>query len=147
MELIVGLIFVAVGTVFVILSLWDLFDAFACRSWKTADGVIVVSDLERSADSDGVSYRAEISYRYRVNGEELVASRARFGDRMNTSWSKPAVRLVTKYPVGKEVTVLYNPENPNEAVLEPGLTLYIAAGLAIGSIFVVIGALAMRAGV
>ena len=105
----------------------------------------MVADLQRSRDSDsGPTYRAEIGYRYNVGEREFVGSRARFGDRIYLSWSKPALRLVRKYRVGTEVDVHFNPNDPSEAVLEPGLSGLVLAGLAFGSVFVAMGVLVLR---
>jgi hypothetical protein len=104
------------------------------------DGIVVVSDLQRShGDEGGYMYRAEISYRYTVNGTEFVASRPRFGSRISLSWSAPAVRMTRKYPVGSHVTVFYDSEDPGEAVLEPGVTTFVWMSLAGGVMFLVLG--------
>jgi len=70
----IGMLFAALGAGVIVWSLWNLVQAFGSRKWETTEGVVLVSDLQRSRDSDGgVMYRPEISYRYTVQGHEFVA--------------------------------------------------------------------------
>ena len=95
--------------------------------------------MQRSSDSDGgITYRPEVTYHYTVDGREHLASRTRFGDRFGISFSAPAVRTVRRYPVGSSVTVRYNPEDPAEAVLEPGLNGFVLGSAALAFLFVAI---------
>lgn len=138
-ELLVTLAFVAVGAGLTVRSVLDIISAVVSKRWPRTSGTVIVSDLQRSRDSDrGVSYRPEVTYRYSVDGRELVASRTRFGDGLELSWSAPAVRTVCRYPVGASVTVRYNPHEPEEAVLEPGLNGLLLGGTALAAIFTAI---------
>ena len=102
--------------------------------------MILVSDLQRSRDTEGGStYRSDVSYSYEVSGREFVAARTRFGDRLELSWSAPALRIVRRYPKSSRVLVHYDPDEPSEAVLEPGVTLYVFGGLMFGAIFALLG--------
>ena len=67
-------------------------------------------------------YRSVVSYSYRVGGRPLVGNRVRFGDDALLSWPGPAARLVERYRFGSAVPVFYNPDSPEESLLEPGLT-------------------------
>jgi Protein of unknown function (DUF3592) len=128
MHMAIGLVFAAIGALGVTWSAWELVQAVDSKNWSTTDGIVVVSDLQRTRDTDGgYMYRAEVSYRYTVDGTELVSSRPRFGSRVSLSWSRPAVRTTRKYPVGAHVTVLYDPSDPGEAVLEPGVTSLVGS--------------------
>jgi hypothetical protein len=64
-----------------------------------------------------------------------VASRTRFGDRLETRFSAPAVRMARRYPAGKTVTVRYNPHDAQEAVLEPGLNGLLLTAAAVSLLF------------
>lgn len=139
-EILVYAVFLAVGAVLLFRAVWGLVLAFSSRSWPTTSGVVLVSDLQRSRDSDGgITYRSELAYRYKVEDKELIGSRAKFGDRIELSWSTPAVKIVQKYKAGTEVAVRYDPEDPKEAVLEPGVTLLAWAEVAFGAVFTWLG--------
>jgi hypothetical protein len=126
-------------------SAWNAFLAVKSRRWPQVEGTILVSDLERSRDIDsGYMYRAEISYRYTVADEDFVGSRARFGDAFSLSWSAPAVRIVQRYKVNSRVRVRYDPDNPQESVLEPGMNGMVIFAVVVGALCVAIGILSLR---
>src|SRR3954453_10603202 len=135
---------IAVGGGTLLWSAWNAFLAVTSHRWPQVEGTILVSDLQRSRDSDGYMYRPEISYRYTVADEEFVGNRARFGDSFSLSWSAPAARLVQRYKVNSRVRVRYDPDNPQQSVLEPGMNGMVIIGAAAGAFFLVIGILLLR---
>ncbi len=142
-QAIVSLVFAATGLASLTWSSWNVVQALASRQWPAVDGVIVVSDLQRSKGSDGgFMYRPEISYRYEVQGRQFISSRTQFGDRLALSWSRPAMRILQKYPVGTRVSVRYAPDDPEEAVLETGIRGILLAGIACGALFLASGIVA-----
>jgi hypothetical protein len=58
-------------------------------------------------------------FQYNVYGNEYSNSQIKAGDiHMSTYGSRGAYDIVDKYPVGSEVTVYYDPENPQLSALE-----------------------------
>jgi hypothetical protein len=140
-----GVISVAAGIASILWSAWIAYLAVMSRRWPQVEGTIVVSDLQRSKDSEGgYSYRPEVSYRYTVGGKELVGSRTRFGLLLETSWSAPAVRVVQRYKVGARVAVCYDPIAPEESVLESGINGTVFAGVALSAAFLLFGVFWLR---
>jgi hypothetical protein len=136
-EVIGAVVFGAIGTGILTWTAINFVYALLSRSWPKAIGAVIASDLRRSRDSEGgYLYRAEVSYRYSVDGQEFVATRSRFGDRLEVSWSAAAANLVRRYPVGTAVHVHYDPTDPSEAVLEPGINGLLFAGAGTGALFV-----------
>ena len=98
--------------------------------WPTTAGRIVRSGVDVSVHKDRYSDRdrreresrshsASIEYEFDVNGQPFKGSRItvisdQFGSK---AWAQATS---TKFPVGNEVTVSYNPTNPEQCVLEPG---------------------------
>jgi len=143
----IGMLFAALGAGIVVWSLGSLVQVFGSRKWETTEGVVSVSDLQRSRDSDGgLMYRPEISYQYTVRGRDFVASRWCFGHGLSLSWSGPAVRAVRQYPAGKPVLVYFDPHDPGEAVLERGLNPYLFGSTLFGMLFLLFGIGAIVAG-
>jgi hypothetical protein len=141
-EVIAALTMVAIGAVLTVRCVLDVLSAVLSHRWPRTTGTIIASEVERSRDVEGgVSYRAHVTYRYVVDGRELEASRIRFGDRLEVSWSAPAAGTVGRYPVGTAVSVRYNPHDPKDAVLEPGIN-----GLLLGSAVVAVPFLAVGLG-
>ena len=118
---IVGAAFALTGAALLVYAVRSVWLGIASASWPTTDGEVSVSDLQRDySGSSGVTYRAEVAYKYQVGGRQLVADRVFFGDALSTSWAAGALRETVKYQVGSHVRVRYDPNNPECAVLEPG---------------------------
>jgi hypothetical protein len=102
-----------------------------------------------STDSDGdasVTYSAKVVYNYQVGGQALVGDRRRFSDSSSSS-ARRAQEAANRYPVGAQVTVYYDPNNPEVCVLEPGagmggfVALIITLGLLGFGLYKVVDAL------
>jgi hypothetical protein len=65
-------------------------------------------------------YRWTIVFRYSVDGQEWTGEQVSFGTVILGNGSRQAHQLTAEFPVGKEVTVFYNPSAPGQAVLRPG---------------------------
>jgi len=124
-------VFVISGAIFLYLSGRDFLMGKASKDWPTVDGIVLSSSAVRR-DSSGsgsgpnrtgpsTTYRAEVVYQFSINGTTLTGDRFAFG---YTPSEDPTVaqRIVDEYPKGKNVTVYYRPDNPEECVLQPGLT-------------------------
>ena len=101
------------------------------------------SIVDEDSDSDGVTYRAEIVYEYHLDGVKHSADVVVFGD-YGASWSSHAEGIVDRYPVGKKVTVFYDPSNHDNAVLEPGTNFMVFFQPMFGLLFVVLLILSPR---
>lgn len=118
--------------------------ARAAESWPTAPGRVVSCrvDVEESTDSDGNGstwYNPVVTYGYTVGDRELQGTRLRFGNYRSAS-QKKAEAALAPYAVGSAPVVRYNPQKPEECVLEtkkPG-PLYLVMA-AVGLVFVVVG--------
>jgi hypothetical protein len=89
------------------------------QSYPTAAGIILSSQVRESNDSEGSSYSAKIHYAYDVDGRRYECDRYRYG--MMWSGRRRAEAVVASCPVGRTVSVRYNPADPSDAVLRPGL--------------------------
>jgi hypothetical protein len=135
-----GLIFLLLGGVFLVVGLVATKRAKAAQSWPSMPGTVVRSEVVRheSTDEDGsssVSYEPVVHYEYAVMGQPFTGKRIAFG--ANNFDHKKAAEIVARYPVGARANVFYNPDKPQDAVLET-----VAAG---GKLFVILGAV-MAAG-
>jgi hypothetical protein len=91
----------------------------ASRDWPSTKGKIVKSRVELSSGRDMTTVEPKIQYEYQVGGRPYQSDQIHSGDKIFESISKEETYdLVDRYPVGREVTVYYNPNNPAEAALE-----------------------------
>ena len=148
----VGIAIIALGLVWI--AGFGLFHsravgkARASEQWPTAPGRVMTSTVveEESTDSEGDTttwYNPVVSYGYQVGGRDYQGKRLRFGNYRSASRSK-AEAMLAAYQSGAALAVRYNPERPDECVLEtrkPGPTYllmalgglaFVAAGLMIG---------------
>jgi hypothetical protein len=82
-------------------------------SWPSTLGVITDSRMERiNVGGGGSEDKSVIGYRYQVGGTSYASYRVKAG------FLPGGQTLLNRYPVGKQVEVFYNPQNPNDAALE-----------------------------
>lgn len=78
-------------------------------------------------------YSARIRYPYDVDGEIYYSEGVGYKD-LEMSLRKEADRILEQYPVGRKVEVYFNPEIPQDAVLELGATWVEHTFFAVGGV-------------
>jgi len=113
---------------------------FKAKNYIKTDGVILKSVITSSTDSDGhTSYRVKARYQYKVNEKEYISDKITL-DRINFGRSqKSASNQLSLYPQGKTVAVFYNPNKPEEAVLNRHITKEIRLASIFMIPFIIIG--------
>ena len=81
--------------------------------WSTTLGQITSARVDEAPDDD-VFYHAVIGYSYTVEGQAYTGEQA-VGRAANLAG--PARRALSRYPVGTQVSVAYNPARPTESRL------------------------------
>lgn len=114
--------FVAVGLGFACWGCVLLRRAAASGAWPSVEGRVVRSRVSAMSGENGPTYAPDVGYVYLVDGAERTAARLFVGDSLSTSDGGYARGYCERYPVGKTVSVYYDPDDPDSAVLEPGLT-------------------------
>jgi hypothetical protein len=89
-------------------------------SWPTTTGVIEESQIVRASKGDGV----RVVYSYSVDDVRYSSKNLSYTrlDGARGEWLLPDTPqgIVSRYPVGREAPVHYDPRDPRNAVLEPG---------------------------
>ena len=117
---IIGSIFLLVGGgVAFFLGKPILDTAKASESWPTVQGKVIKSELESHRNKKSTTYGALVIYKYEAGGEDYEGDEIWFGQYSSSNRSEMQ-KLVKEYPVGKDVTVYYSPDDPAQAVLQPG---------------------------
>ncbi|MDA3906217.1 MAG: DUF3592 domain-containing protein [Bacteroidales bacterium] len=101
-------------------------EAEASIEWPTTSGVITSSEMtkewkkdEQDPNKGDYMYSAHIRYNYLVGGEEYSSTRIDLAQGSTSSQSSVEETLL-EYAKGNTVSIYYNPESPNRAVLIPG---------------------------
>ena len=115
LSLIIGGVVLFMGILFS-----DIPTMIVSPNWPTTDGMIISNRLmgHRFKEYDGDYYtkiNAYIRYEYSVEGVSYSSLSINSMDSPNYPAS-----VASRYPVGKDVVVYYNPKDPADAVLEPG---------------------------
>lgn len=97
--------------------------AGCARAWPQAKGRITASDLIHKVETDADNRAQDVfyvrpTYAYEVDGRALSGDRVSFGASSRFESRKAAEALAERYPVGRDVAVLYNPRKPQESALE-----------------------------
>lgn len=113
------------GLLFIVLGIRNHTLGKQSEKWPVAEGNLV----SESSAMQKKKKRIHVFYEYRVNGVTYKNSRVNFRD---DKASKRKIR--DQYNVGDKLKVYYEPDDPEQSVLEPGATLgslitKIAAGL------------------
>lgn len=138
-----GVLIIGVATYFT----WTLssayFDATAAATYPTTTGTVLRSEV--TAPFSGGAWAHDLEYRFEVDGKTYTGTRirtldAKFGSQRSNRAAKAAARKRAEaqrdeYPVGREVTVYYDPGAPGTCVLDPAVPRNLQRGLGL-SLFV-----------
>jgi hypothetical protein len=97
------------------------------HGWSTTTGQILASTINYRRRSGGghIPYPL-VMYAYQVEGKPYQSQRIYFGGAVGGS---AMTGVVKKYPVGAQVPVYYNPQDPADAVLERSIPMAKFLGL------------------
>jgi hypothetical protein len=121
---------IVIPAVFVVIGIGLIWFAYhnrklakASLAWPSVTGRIIRSQVSQSENFDQenrlkVTYLADVAYEYVVGDQTMQGDRVQFGGRISGGSSKPAQKVVDRYPVGSEITVYYDPVRPNQCTLE-----------------------------
>ena len=127
--------------VFMIIHFRWALQARAARRWPVAEARIVDCRIECLNANGVLKYAPKIAYSYAVAGENYQGDRVRFGD----VWSigpRKAEAIAGRYSPGGRASVHYDPNAPEESVLEPAAPKRTFLYLSLLGLFFMAGGLA-----
>lgn len=131
-----GLALAALGAWLLAWSGAQIAHSRAALAWPVAEGVVISSSL----DDDGGEPVPAVVYTYAVGGETYAADQLGFDVFDQPGGRGRTATLVARYPVGARVVVHHAPDDPAEAVLEPGDVSPFVTPLGLGALIVALGA-------
>ncbi|HOV91443.1 MAG TPA: DUF3592 domain-containing protein [Syntrophorhabdaceae bacterium] len=136
------LLFVLGGLVVLVYGISLIYEAISSYTWPVCKGKIITSEVSLRKNIKGGSidktYTAHVIYEYNVN-DILFTNDRIFWGQYNSGIKSLMQNIVDKYPVGKEVSVYYDPRKPKNAVLERNINWATIAIPFFGLIFITIG--------
>jgi hypothetical protein len=116
--------FTLTGLTIMYLGSQNLFEAHASAKWPTTEGVIISSKVDRERRSGKhhrtTNYSANIEYEFKYKENIYNGNRTAIGE-YGSGNSSHADEIVGSFPKGLKVLVYFNPNNPSESVLDPGI--------------------------
>lgn len=97
----------------------------------------------QSSELRSVSVSPHAVYKFVVDGKEYVGKKINIYKSFSYSNLDPdaatetADKFLEKYPIGSKVTVYYNPENPEDAIIEAGFDL-VGIGVTLAGLLLMI---------
>ncbi len=113
--------------------LWFMFlvpvmGVMGAKNWPSVPCRIVSSKVHTSRDSDGTTYRPDISFSYSYKGQTHTSDSYSFGGKVSSGYNWAQGR-VSQYPAGSNAICYVNPSYPQEAVIDRGFTGEVFFGL------------------
>ena len=135
MLLAIGVLLAVSGIVGVYICVRASDRATSQTAWLKAPGSVIGAEVLY----DGEMYYPSITYEYTHSGAKFTGTKFKSA-LLQYNWRGPSERVVQRFPKGAPIEVYVNPDDPSEAVLEPG-------GTSGYSFFVVIACISILAGV
>jgi len=100
----------------------ELSKQFNSGTFPSVTGQITHSEVTtRRGSKGGVLYGVRISYQYVVDDKPFAGGKFRYDASMSSSGNRWSYATVASHPVVSPVKVFYNPTDPSDAVLSPGI--------------------------
>ncbi|BAF71979.1 DUF3592 domain-containing protein [Sulfurovum sp. NBC37-1] len=114
---------VFIGLYFFYIGVKEIKLANESTGWPSVQGKITISLLSKNISSYRRHPRGAPSiafhYKYEIDQKIFIGDRVMYGYK-NNFFTSDSYRQSKAYTKGNSVTVYYNPDNPEQAVLEPG---------------------------
>jgi hypothetical protein len=136
MPVVMKTIFVLVALFLIAISVWLRHMNRKAASWPSVEGEIITSELVEDNDGDTSLH---IVYLYSVTGRSFTSDQFSFTVMSNSESAK--MSRLSQYPVGRNVSVYYDPENPRTSVIYREESQAWIATAAVGGVFATIGIL------
>lgn len=106
------------------------------RNWSFAEAVIKKCEVKgEHLGSDDPLYILDVEYEYQVDGRTYTSANYGTHDRLDSKSELQMMEMKKDYPVGSTITIAYDPDRPDDALMNPGIVWYHMTGLAIVAFF------------
>lgn len=121
-ELLASILLISFGVILFVLFSFLYKKSKDSKKWNKARGLIIEAFTDEFyMQGEQSSFKAMIKYSYIILDKEYYSKRIYFGDFLRDSFSISSKKIVDKYKKQGVVDVYYNPNNPNESVLQQGI--------------------------
>lgn len=99
----------------------SFYESSQMQSWQPIQATLLHAETKYSYSSDANTYQAKARYRYQVNGQQFENARVSIhsgSDNVGEYQREMGRTLINLYNAGKKVTAFYNPENPQDSIID-----------------------------
>jgi hypothetical protein len=94
--------------------------AIITKSWPKIKGSIISTEVKEVKSFKGATkFAPVVHYSYTFNNEEFISDK--YSSTLARGSSIWADEVISHYPDNSAISIYYNPQNPKESVLDPGL--------------------------
>ena len=119
---------------------------FVVPNWPSVPGEIIKSDISsitrinhwRNLNKKVETYTAAICFKYYVEGKEYISDKFTWGGSLYSNDLKWIEGRQAKRLIGKQRTVLYNPKNPTDCIIDTSASFEQIIPILVGIAFVII---------
>lgn len=104
-----------------LLQLFHLKKAYASTNWPTTKGTITQSKIVEGHEHDG-QFKPQITYEYTIDGEIYINWAESPKQKFEDMGRIRAEKIVAEHPVGSNITVYYQKDNPSNSYREVGVS-------------------------
>ncbi len=91
-------------------------------NWLGTSAVIASSNVRRDWDKNNgapkTQYWFEVQYNYEVEEQTYLGKRYAFHGNPSFKTKAEAEKLLEEFPIGKTITIFYQPDNPQESIIK-----------------------------
>lgn len=110
----------AIVLTFDVFAVWRTARQYSTVHYRAVEGRVSSSEVEVNVDGESTAFLPKIEYDYTVAGRHYRGSRYRYGTIGHPSHQEME-RIVRQHPQGSMTKVYYDPANPADSLLKPGL--------------------------
>lgn len=134
------LMWVAVGSIGMVSIVRETLAIQGSENWPSVQGEVIESRVETRSSRKGRTYAPQVTYTYAVEGTHYSGTRQQARNPIMNSPAE-AQGYLQAYPVSAKLKVFYQPANPQNAVLKPGLVTSDYLIMLLPGLFVLLGLL------
>lgn len=136
----VAVLFLLFSVIFLFFSIPDFINGILSYFWQTTEAEIIHSTVRRTTVGvdDKPCRFGEIRYRYAVKGRIYQNDKIDYISEFLHLYSRHTDEVADN-PVGKRTKIYYDPDNPQNSVLLPGVTLSNCIMVSLASLFFLMG--------
>jgi hypothetical protein len=128
------------------LYLWTLHNVEQAKTWPVVDAVVTDSHFDTwTAINEGLTGNRVVRDGQFNFAFDYTNAGRQYTSKSFFAWGQPDSRWVRReYPIGRHFQAFYNPQDPSEAVVDPGTPSDVALGFTIVFFGILVVALILR---